>query len=521
MILSLFFLQIRQGTRFGSLGKKQYALHITQYPERAEIYDRNGHVLAHNKESVSAFILPQSLEKPDEVFAFLKKYFPLAADRLTSKKDTHFLYVKRRLSVAEQDRIQKSGLKDIKLLKEASRYYSVPEAGPVVGITNVDNRGLFGVEKMFEEQLAGSPTTFLLEKDARSSYFYFSKRSKQAGRQGRPISLTIDGDLQFLAYEEVKEAVEKFNAEMGAAVIVDPTTGHIITMVNYPCFDPEDTEHIDLDKTRNKIVSDVFEFGSVMKAFVSLAAFEKGVVTTDEIIDCENKESTLINGIKVNTIIPHDKIPFCDVVAGSNNIGMAKVAMRLGPELYNAYRKLGFGSFSDIGFLGEQKGTITHPSKWSKQSLFSLSYGYEISANLLQLARGFSIIARDGEDVKLKIIYENNNRQEGKRLYNKKAVKNLKDILRVTVQEGTAWRAKLEGYDIIGKTGSADLYTEKGYDKNRSIFTFAGIITKDDYQRVVIAFVKNVSRKRLYSASVTAPLFRNIIEKMLIHDKEI
>lgn len=528
ILFNLYLVQITQSTFFARLGHKQYNVTLTTHPPRAPIYDRHGRTVALNKETLAAFIMPNQLEQPERLTAFLEKHFPYAIQRLEKNKEKSFMYVQRRLSEQQIALIKNSKIPDIHLLHEPNRMYPIPSAACVVGITDVDNNGLCGIELTCNTKLAGTPTTHQLQKDARSGHFYFAKETRVTGKTGTPVTLTIDGTLQFLAQEELNKAVQTFNAPEGAIIIINPANGHICAMAQYPDFDPKNRNTITAAHTKNKIVTEAYELGSVMKVCTALAALEEEVVTLDEEIDCHNKKTSYVEGRKINTVIAQGVVPFWDVIARSNNIGIAQVAKRLDDLLYDHYKRLGFGKKTGIAIAGEQSGFVNPPYNWSKQSIFSLSYGYEIRATLLQLARAFCIIANDGYAVEPQLLLKTPqgpslqtsiDLPEQKPLYSKKAIANIKEILEKTTQEGSGRRAKIKGYTIMTKTGSADLFVDGAYNRDKSIFTCAGIVEKNDYKRVIVTFVKEPQRKRVYASTVAAPLFEKIAQKMLIHDK--
>ena len=372
----------------------------------------------------------------------------------------------------------------------------------------------------FNKQLAGTPTVAFLEKDARSGHFYFDRQTKTAGRQSEPVKLTLDSDLQFFAQEELNVVVQKYDAKEGMVIILNPHNGDILAMVQSPCFDPNNTGELNLEQTKNKIFADTHELGSVFKVFTALAALEEGVVTPDELIDCRNVETAFIEGRKINTVESsvRGEIPFTQVIAVSNNIGIAVVAHRLGTKLYDHYIRLGFGKKIGLPLSGENKGFVNEPSNWSKQSIFSLSYGYEISANLLQLARAFAIIANDGYDVQPHIMGDGPV-QSGKRLYKHETIETIRSILETTTMQGTAKKAAIKGYRVMSKTGTANLLVHGAYDPTKNIYTCAGIVEKGNYTRVIVTFINEAAKPNLYASTVAAPLFERIAQKVLIHDK--
>ncbi len=517
---NLIYIQLIQHNFFSQLASKQYQLTVTTLPPRGLLLDRNGKFLAINKDSIAAFILPRQLENRSQLTTFLKQYFPAALERLKHHGQSHFLYVQRKLTPEQISLIQRHGIVDIKFLKEPSRFYPLSQAASLIGLTDIDNKGLFGLELQFDQLLAGTPSVVNLEKDARSGHFYFTKETTKEGSQSKSLSLTVDSDIQFLAHEALKETVTKYQAQAGGVIVMDPETGEILAMVNFPGFDPNNFNGSDLSITKNMCLTETYELGSVFKICSALAALEEKVVTIDELIDCKNCKTAFIDGRKINTVYEAGLIPFEEVIAQSNNIGIAQVAQRLGNKLYDHYCKLGFGKKTNIPFPGENKGVVNPPHSWSKQSIISLSYGYEVSANLLQLARAFSIIANGGYWINPCITCNDKHTKE-KKIYSDEVIAITQNLLERTTAQGTARKAQIKGYRVMCKTGTANMLENGHYNPDRNIFTCAGIVEKDSYKKVIITFIKEVKQKDLYASIVAAPLFEQIAEKILIKDRII
>jgi cell division protein FtsI (penicillin-binding protein 3) len=521
IIFNLYLIQIRDTDFFTQLGSQQYNITLKQSPARAPIVDRNNKFLAINHDCLSAFILPNKLTNPTELKKFLAQHFPHALEQLNSKKRKQFMYIQRKLSPEQIALIKEAQIPDIQLLHESNRFYPVPSTGSIIGRTDIDNNGLMGIELSCNSILAGTASTVSLQKDARSGLFYFKKETKKQGTDGEPIKLTIDSNLQFLVHEELKKAVATCGSQLAAALIMDPKTGEILSMATWPDFDPNSTEPIAQEQTKNNAITDAYELGSVIKVFAGLAALEEGVVTADELIDCKNSKTAYIDGRKINTWKENGLIPFTEVITSSNNIGIAIIAKRIGPALYTHYTNLGFGKKTGIPLPGEQKGFVNHPDNWSKQSIISLSYGYEISATLLQIGCAFCTIARNGYLVTPKLLLDNTPIPMGAKIYSDQNIATIKDILERTTLTGTSRKAQIKGYRIMSKTGTANLLIDGEYNKVRNIYTCAGIIEKDNYERVLVAFVKETTIPKAYASMIAAPLFEKIAEKMLIHDRVI
>ncbi|TET06936.1 penicillin-binding protein 2 [Candidatus Dependentiae bacterium] len=524
IIANLYRIQIKKHIFYANLAERQYSATVVTTPPRAPIFDRNGNYLALNKDSFAAFLLPKKCSNFDALREYLAQQFPQTLERLDSNRTSNFFYIKRKLSNEEIKNITKSGINDIKLLKEPHRFYPSAACASIIGLTDIDNKGILGLELHYDSLLSGQPTTYFLERDARLGHFYFKKETWQEGKSGQSITLTIDSALQFLVAEELKEILKQFEAKEGTVIVMDPQSGDILAMVSLPNFNPNNTEVLQIKQTKNKALSERYELGSVIKIFAALAALEEEVVSTDELIDCQNKKTTYIDGRKVNTVKAHGSIPFAEVIARSNNIGTATVVKRLDTKLYDHYVRLGFINKTNIPLPAEQQGFINHPTHWSKQSIFSLSYGYEIAITLLQLARAFCLIANNGTPVQPQLIKEPALRlppSDHQQLYSQKSIDAIKDILEQTTTYGTARRTAIQGYRIMSKTGTANMLENGKYVPNKNLFTCAGIVQKGDYQRVIVAFVKESSQRRLFAATVAAPLFERVAEKVVIHDRII
>jgi len=504
---NLFFLQVKNIHFFipFSLSSHENCI-IPDQGNRGSIVDRNDLVLAMNVPIVYAYIDPCALQKPVEVRAFLAHYFPEAYTRLLVNKDKRFVLIKRRLSDEQQRFIADAKLSDIHLATGLGRYYPIQATSNIVGVVGIDNVGLSGIEYQMQHYLANDTLAF-----------------NHKDHTERVIKLTIDAKLQFLVQEELSATIKKFEAREGTVIIIDPVTGDILAMVSLPSFDPNDFRSEDIRYMNNKVVTDGYEPGSVMKVFAALAALQENIVTVDELIDCKGTKSTMIDGRIINTCIAHGTLAFVDVIALSNNIGIAQVAKRLGPKLYDYYIRNGFGKKSGIEFPGEQVGFVNPPEWWSKQSLISLSYGYEIVVTPLQLALAFSIIANNGYTVRPRLVQSYMKNDDillrSEKLYTNDAIVGIEQILEQTTLRGTARSSQLAGFIIKSKTGTANMLEDGKYNSTKNIYTCAGIVQKNDYKRVVVVCVKQAAQKDLYASTVAAPLFERVAQVMVINEK--
>lgn len=487
-LLFIHFYQVEPLTTFSTKQMSGYSRF------RAPILDRYGRLVAGSIVQQAAFINPCALQKPAEIALFLKDNFSQAYLNFVDAHEKQFMYVKKQITDQEYKLIQKAGLSDIKCTTCLGRSYPIQAMNTIVGVVGVDNRGLCGIEYQYNEYLTSS---------------------------SKPIVLTVDAALQFLAQEELQAVIEKFNASSGAVIVMNPDNGHILAMVSLPTFETESITSTNTVFMNNKVVTESYEPGSVVKVFAALAALEEQQVKIDEIIDCKNSTTAIVDGRTINTPTAHAMLTFADVIALSNNIGMASIVQRLGTKLYEHYERMGFGKKTGIPFPGEHAGFVNAPEWWSKQSIFSLSYGYELLVTPIQLACAFCIIANNGYQYQKPILVSDDTIQSTSTtcLYTKEAISLIKQILERTALRGTARSAQLAGFTIMAKTGTANMVGADGrYDRNKNIFTCAGIVQKGDYQRVIVVCVKETAIENLYASRVAAPLFERIAHVTVIND---
>ena len=521
LFIHFFNIQILCHTFYQKHAEQQYTTHITQFSPRALIYDRNGNPLATNNEVISAFIMPKNISPHDPFIHFLHTHYPIAYQKYLAHRHNTFLYLERNIPEHRlKHTLSTHYWPQIKWLKEPKRFYPYPFLAHIVGVTDIDDNGISGIEQLFDTTLRGNPTLYTLKKEARSHYFYFEKHMQQEGNPGTPVTLTIDSVLQNLIQKELVDAIQHHQAHEGGVLIMNPDNGDILVMAQYPTFNSYKITRDDIALLNSSALTNAFEPGSVVKIFLALAALEEGITTPDELIDCENKKEALINGIRVTTVIPHGIINFSEIIQGSNNIGTVKVAQRLGELLYDHYQRVGFGKKTNISLNGERSGFINPPYRWSKYSLNSLSFGYEITITLIQLAQAFSVLVHNGCLVKPRILIDTP-LSISQQLYRPEIIYALRKILKDTVASGTAYRAALPGYTILGKTGTANLVINGTYDSSYNRFIFVGSVERDAYKRIIVAFLSHTHAKNLYASQTVAPLFRKIAERLVIHEQVI
>lgn len=517
LITRLYIMQIIHHDFFTELGAKQYSITLTQQAKRGIITDRHGALLALNSVAKSAFITPCYLRDPNTLYIFLQREFPDIYQQLLVKKNKKFMFIARHMNQKTENTLKMLNHKDIYFIEEPARAYPNPTCTSIVGSVDIDTHGSAGCELSLNTILAGSPATYAVQKDARADHFYFEKKVIEEGSPGLDVALTIDATLQYIIQEQLETYAQKNDCSEGGVVILDPCNGDILCMTSFTA----ENQSFDT-KMKNTCISHAYEFGSICKLFVAAAALEEGLVSIDELIDCKNKKTARIDGRIINTWKAHGIIPFKEVISLSNNIGTATVAKRLDSLLYKHYKALGFGEKLTIPLPGKNSGIVNDPLHWSKQSLISLSYGYELSVTLLHLACAMATFAHDGYKIHPRLLLTDPI-YIGKKLYSTDTVEKIKEILHETTINGTAHKANIKGYTVLCKTGSAHMIVDGAYNKDKNIYSCVGIVEKDSYQRIIAVYVQKTGggQKNTFASTIAAPLFENIASNMLIHDHVI
>ncbi|KKQ32242.1 MAG: Peptidoglycan transglycosylase and transpeptidase FtsI [candidate division TM6 bacterium GW2011_GWF2_37_49] len=518
IVVRLFLLQIYQQNFFKELALNQYQISMKINMPRGVIYDRTGQCpLAFNCSAQSAFILPHQFTETKKIEHFLKHNYPAVYKKLKNHPEKYFFWVDRVLSDFQIKKIKSYNLKDIIFIDEPRRVYPSAAAAHLIGFSDIDGRGISGIEIEFEQWLAGKQAHLTVQRDARSNNFYFEKNIDKIGAKGNPLVLTIDGKLQTLAFEALKDAVEHYQAISGSVLVMDPETGQVLTMANYPTFNPNQKGITDLSITKNFIVTECFELGSVMKVFLAMSGFAEKVVTSDEIFDCEGKIA-YVNGFKVENWKSLGVMPFSDCIKFSSNVVCAKVSTRLGSKLYDHLTKIGFGVKTGIELPGERNGFVNPPSRWSRSSPLVMSFGYEITASLLQLGRAFCVFSNGGYLVQPTIVLEpkkNGQYPKKTKIYDDEIIQEMRSVLK-----GIGDLHHIKGCLIMGKTGTARCAQGHGYSQSEHLYTFAGIVEKGDYKRVIVTFINRPQKVHLWASEVAAPLFQRVAERMILLDAQ-
>lgn len=484
---------------------------------RGKILDRNGQVIATSLEAKSVIAYNDTV--PDDLSAekvkALANLLQISETELRKKlkEERKQIFLKRQVDPVVAQKIKQLEIPGIGLNNEYRRFYPEGEAmAHVVGFTNVEDRGQEGMELSREKELAGHPGQRRVVVD-RLGRVVEEMAILQLPQNGKDLSLSIDSKIQFLAYNAVKSAVEKHQAKAGGAVVLDTQTGEILALANYPSYNPNDRKYLTGEQLRNRVLTDTFEPGSTMKPFTVSLALEKGQVqpNTQMVIGAKY----LIGPKPITDTHTYGTLTVAQVIQKSSNIGTAKLAMNTSPqEMWDLYTAAGFGQAPKIGFPGAVAGTLHPYKKWVPSDQARIAFGYGISSSLFQLARAYTIFARDGELVPL-TIERSPEFKPGTPVISAKTAIEMRGMLEtVTEPGGTALKAQAEGFRVGGKTGTSHKLVGKVYGNKYRAY-FAGLAPISAPRIVVAVMIDEPTKGGHYGGEVAAPVFSTIVSETL------
>lgn len=494
---------------------------------RGLILDRRGRELAVNLDAESIFCRPQEIESPERyvmtLSRFLDKRPEVIRAKLSSKQ--RFLWIERGVKSERIEPLKRLALRGIGFIKEPKRYYPKHElASHIIGFVNIDQKGIEGIELMYDSQLRAVLTRASLLRDANGRYLSDGLDEPK----GNNIVLTIDEGLQYISEKSLEKALSVWQAKWGVIIMMDPFTGEILSMAVRPAYDPNNFNKYEASSRRNRAITDSYEPGSTFKLVTAAGALEEGIVTTDTKIDCQGGKIRIGHKV-IEDVHPSGVLTFKEVIERSSNVGTIKVAQKLGPEkLFHYAKRFGFGSKTGIDMPGESSGYLRPPDKWSAQSMGAIPIGYEVAVTPLQVLRAYAAVANGGWLVTPHVvatitapdgtpIYRL--KYSAQRIISSKTAFILKEILTGTVHEdGTARLAGVDGNTVAGKTGTTRLFDPelKTYSRDRYVSSFVGFVPAEE-PRIVAIVVIGEPKGGYYGGTVAAPVFRELAEATLAY----
>jgi cell division protein FtsI (penicillin-binding protein 3) len=485
---------------------------------RGKILDRNDQVIATSLEAKAVIAYNDTVPKDlsDEKIKQLANLLQMREVdvRKKLKDERNQVFLKRQVDPAIAQQIRKLEIPGIGLNNEFRRFYPEGEAmAHVVGFTNVEDRGQEGMELSRENDLAASTGKRRVVVD-RLGRIVEDMGVLQLPQNGKDLKLSVDSKIQYIAYNALKDAVEKHRAKAAGAVVINVQTGEILALANWPSYNPNDRKILSGEQLRNRVMTDTFEPGSTIKPFTVALAMEKGQVNPNTVMTIGAKY--LVGPKPITDTHLYPSLTVAEVIQKSSNIGTSKLAMNMpASEMWDLFTAVGFGQTPKVGFPGAVAGRLHPHQKWMPTDQARIAFGYGISTSLFQMARAYTIFARDGELVPVTIEHSPDYKA-GVRIISAKTAIEMRSMLEsVTEAGGTAIKAHAEGYRVGGKTGTAHKVAGKGYSTNKYLAYFTGIAPISAPRIVVAVMVDEPTANGYYGGQVAAPIFSTIVSETL------
>jgi len=512
------YMQLWADDKLQAAGDERFLREVTIATTRGMITDRNGEPLAVSSPVESVWVNPKEVMADGKRVPELAKALGIPLETLTrklaQKKDKQFMYLRRHMNPDDAKAVVDLGIHGVYSSREFRRFYPHREVmAQLIGTTNLDEHGVEGLEKVFDDWLTGTPGKQKIIRDRRGRVVENVDLIRPA-ENGKDLVLSIDRRIQYLAYSELKQGVIDTRAKAGTAVVLDVRTGEVLAMVSYPSFNPNARSGVRPETRRNKAVTDVVEPGSTMKPLTVAAALEAGKITSETLFN--TNPGWIPNG-KYRTTDTHNYgvLDTTGVIRKSSNVGAAMIVHRLtSQDFYDFMRRFGDGATTGSGFPGESTGFLPPPPLWSGTSKQTMSYGYGLSVTPLQLAHAYAALGNDGRAITPTFV--KGGKGESKQVLDPKVAHEIVKMMQtVTEPGGTATQAAVRGYHVAGKTGTARLADGGGYSRRYNSF-FAGMVPVDNPRFSMVVVLQDPDPSLGYTGGVvSAPVFKNVMEGSL------
>ena len=489
-------------------GKSRYERTLELPATRGKIMDRNGEVLASSLPVRAVWAIPEDvLQSPPEKITELARLLEMPESELRKKLDSDrtFVYLKRQVEMDVVAQIEKLKISGIDTRKEYKRYYPQGEVMThVVGFTNVEDVGQEGMELAQQKSLVGTTGSRRVIKDRLGRIVEDLGLSREP-HDGKDLVLSVDSKLQYIAYNSVKNAVEKFNAQAGGAVVLDVQTGEVLAMANYPSYNPNDRRHLTGAQLRNRVITDTFEPGSTIKPVTVALGLETKRITPNTVFDT-SPGRMVVTGKTIRDTHNYGVRTVGGIIQKSSNIGVVKISQLIPPqEMWEMYTKLGYGQAPRFGFPGPTAGRVRPWKSWRPIEYANMAFGHGLSVSLLQMARSYMIFARNGDIIPLSFV-KVNEKPVGQQVISPKTAAEVRTMLESVVgPEGTASKAQVPGYRVGGKTGTAEKIVNGRYSRTDNIGYFVGIAPMSKPRFIIAVMVDNPRGALRTGGSVAAP----------------
>ncbi len=486
---------------------------------RGVISDRNGEPLAVSTPVLSLWANPQLLqassERLPELAAALDLSLPGLEEKLSRYSDKAFIYLRRHLPPQDAEAVLALNVGGVYAQQEFRRYYPAGEvAAHVVGFTGIDDRGQEGMELAYDKLLTGRPGAKEVLKDLKGRVVK-DVQLLRAAESGSDLRLSLDLRLQYLAYRELKAAVQQRGAKSGSIVVLDSLTGEVLAMANQPAYNPNDRRRVQSAALRNRAITDQFEPGSTMKPLTVMAALESGRYRPRSRIDT-NPGYLRVGSKTLLDPINYGVIDVTKVITKSSQVGLSKIALDLKPQqIRDMYYRLGLGQGAGTGFPGEGIGLLPNRQKWRPIQQANFAFGYGMTLTTLQLAQAYAVIASEGAKRPVSLVKLDQEAPVESAVAAPVARQMMAMLKTVTQKGGTATRAQIPGYAVAGKTGTVHRVGKGGYADDRYTALFAGIAPADNPRIVSVVVINEPSDGKYYGGEVAAPVFAKVVQGAL------
>ncbi len=500
-------------------GESRYSRVLEMNADRGMITDRNGHIMAISSPVASIFADPKVVDiKPEKLqqLANLLEMNSTDINALLTKENRRFVYLKRQIVPDIAEKIMDLKIKGIYLTNESKRYYPEGEfAAHVLGFTDINDEGQEGVERGWDETLAGELGRRRVTKDNKGQIIDEDVASILSPRPGQDLVLSIDRRIQYRAHAELKQAVLANRAKAGSIVVLDAQTGEILALTNWPAYNPNRRSTINNERLRNRALIDTFEPGSTLKPFTVAIALEVGKVNSNTILQTA-PGSWQVGRKTIRDVSNKGELTVAEVIQQSSNVGTAKIALAMEPQtMWEMFNRSGFGALTNSGFPGEASGILRPYNRWRPIEQATMSYGHGISTSLIQLARAYTIFTSGGELKPISLLKQNMPVM-GQRVISHNTARAMSRMLEMATQPGgTAPLAQISGYRVAGKTGTAHKLIDGQYASKSYISTFVGYAPTSNPRFIIAVMIDEPSAGKYFGGAVAAPVFSKVMSGAL------
>lgn len=506
-----FWLQAVSTDFLQKQGEQRYARKIEVPATRGKILDRNGEVMAISLPVKAIEATPENIEATPEQLRELARLLDMSTIELKKKLDSDrsFVYLKRQVEPELAQQILDLKITGVRTSKEYKRSYPAGlSAAHIVGFTNFQDVGQEGIELMQQSSLAGITGSRHVIRDRKGRIVEDIALIREP-RDGKDLTLSIDNKIQYLAFSQLRDAVETHKAKAGAIIVLDVKTGEILAMANLPSYNPTERATMNQSAMRNRVLTDTFEPGSTLKPFTIALAMEKGLITPNSVIDTPPKLT--IGAATIGDAHAHSSsMSVGQIIEKSSNVGTVRIAQKMEPhQMWDMFTSVGFGQQPRVGFRGAVAGRMRPYKTWRPIEQATMSYGHGISVSLIQLARAYMIFARNGEMIPLS--FEKQDKPPlPQRVISEKTARQMREMMeRVISPEGTAPLAQVRGYRVAGKTGTAHKL-EGGHYVRKYVGSFVGLAPASDPRIIIAVMIDEPSNGKYFGGQVAAPVFASV-----------